>query len=146
MSDTTIEAATVEDADIVQRLLVRAELPTTGLLDQFPAAYVVARGGGTIVGAAGLETYGRTCLLRSVVVAPEHRGTGLGRALVADRIGAARAQALESVYLLTTTAADYFRSLGFVPAERGTVPAELAASPEFASVCPASASCLVLRP
>ncbi|WP_437717056.1 hypothetical protein WMF45_11955 [Sorangium sp. So ce448] len=60
---------------------------------------------------------------------------------VANRIDAAPAKALEAVYLLTTTAADYFRGLGFASASREAVPAELAASPEFAGACPASATC-----
>ncbi|MFT3766407.1 MAG: arsenic resistance N-acetyltransferase ArsN2 [Minicystis sp.] len=143
-ASVTIAPAMPRDADAVRRLLVEAELPAEGLLDQFPAAYVVARSGGVIVGVAGLETYGTTGLLRSVAVAPPHRRGGTGRALVTDRLAAARANGLEAVYLLTTSAADYFRRLGFSPAAREQVPVDLAASPEFAGVCPASATCLVL--
>ena len=143
--DVGIDVASMEDIHVIRKLLAEADLPEAGLLDQFPAAYVVARRGPEIVGVAGLEIYGRAGLLRSVAVAPDLRGGGLGRRLVAERIVVARAKALDVIYLLTTTAAEYFRAAGFRPASRDEAPAALAASPEFAGVCPASASCLALR-
>jgi amino-acid N-acetyltransferase len=51
---------------------------------------------------------------------------------------------LEVVYLLTTTAAQFFVRVGFVFADRPSPPAEIARSPEFAHACPASAACLKL--
>lgn len=145
MSGVRIDSAAARDIDVIRHLLVQAALPEAGLFDQFPAAYAVARCGPEIVGVAGLETYGRVGLLRSVTVVPGVRGCGVGRTLVAERIIAARASALDAIYLLTTTAADYFQAVGFVPASREKAPSELAASPEFAGACPASAACLVLR-
>jgi amino-acid N-acetyltransferase len=106
---------------------------------------VTATRDGVLVGCAALEVYGRTGLLRSVAVEPSLQRSGVGRALVSDRLAAARAMKLDAVYLLTTTAADYFPRLGFIPGDRQNAPAELASSPEFASVCPSSAKCLVLR-
>jgi amino-acid N-acetyltransferase len=83
--------------------------------------------------------------LRSVAVAPEVRDRGVGRALVIDRVALAHAMRLNAVYLLTTTAADYFRTFGFSSASRDDVPPELSASPEFSGACPSSATCLRLR-
>jgi arsenate reductase len=142
---TTIGPAAPEDAGAVSRLLAQAELPAAGLLDQFPAAYALARRGGEVAGVAGLETYGSVGLLRSVAVVPTLRRSGVGRALVADRLAAARARGLTAVYLLTTTAAGYFEKLGFAPTPREGAPAELAASPELSGACPTSATCMVLR-
>jgi arsenate reductase len=141
----TLQPAAPDDVEAVRRLLAQAELPSAGLEDQFPAAYVLARRGGEIVGVAGLETYGTYGLLRSVAVAPSLRRGGTGRALLADRLAVAHAKGLDATYLLTTTAADYFQRLGFSAAPREEAPAEIAASPEFAGVCPASATCMVLR-
>jgi amino-acid N-acetyltransferase len=72
------------------------------------------------------------------------RGRGTGLALVADRLALARANGLASVYLLTTTAAPLFRRFGFADAARARAPAVLTASPEFAALCPASATCMRL--
>lgn len=110
-----------------------------GVEDQFGPPYAVAERASGLVGAAGVEVYGRAGLLRSVVVAAAQRGTGLGKALTADRLAWARSQRLEEVYLLTTTAADFFARLGFERVAREAVPAAVRESREFASVCPSTA-------
>ena len=138
-SQTAIRPAGSGDLDGVRALLAAAQLPVEGLEDQFGPPYVVAERAGCLVGAAGVEAYGTAGLLRSVVVAAAERGTGLGRALTADRLAWARAQRLEAVYLLTTTAADFFARLGFERVEREGVPPAIRASREFASVCPSTA-------
>jgi amino-acid N-acetyltransferase len=143
--EVEIAPTTLPDLRGISALLEELDLPTDGIADQFPGAFVKATRDGALVGCAALEIYGRAGLLRSVAVKPSLQLAGIGRALVADQLASARAKRLEAVYLLTTTAADYFPRLGFVPCDREGVPAELASSPEFASVCPASAKCLVLR-
>ncbi len=119
-------------------------LPAEVVRAAFPDAYVVARREGAVVGVAALEAHGASGLLRTVAVAPAERGRGVGLAVIADRLTAARALRLDSVYLLTTTAAPLFRRFGFLDAERASAPAALAASPEFAALCPASATCMRL--
>lgn len=139
-----ITGATAADFDEAAGLCAAAALPVDGLADAFPAGYAVARVDGALVGLAGLERHGEVGLLRSVAVAADRRGTGLGRRLVADRLAAARAAGLSAVYLLTTTAADFFRGLGFTVVARAALPPALATAPEVASICPASATCMVL--
>jgi amino-acid N-acetyltransferase len=133
------------DLAAVLRLLGEAGLPDAGVTDQFPRAFVVAVApdGGEVVAAAALERHGDVGLLRSVVVDARRRGAGLGRRLVEERLRAATG--LRAVYLLTTTAAPFFVALGFRPVDRGSLPPALAASPEVATACPASAACLVQR-
>lgn len=131
------------DLEAVRALLRDAKLPLDGLEDQFGVGYVVAaRREGRVVAAAGIEVHGSDGLLRSVVVVPPLRGLGLGEALVQDRLAWARARGLRSVWLLTTTASDFFDRLGFVRDERAAAPAALQASTEFAGACPATAACL----
>jgi len=102
---------------------VRSELPLDGFEERFPGAYVVACVDEAIVGVAGLEQYGDAGLLRSVAVDRSVQGSGVGRSLVDDRVRRARELALDRVILLTTTAAPYFRVLGFEPsAVCGRVP------------------------
>jgi amino-acid N-acetyltransferase len=144
-SHVIIEPAAPVDLNTMAAIVGELGLPTDGIADQFPRAYAKATRDGVIVGCAGLEVYGRSGLLRSVAVIAPLRRDGIGRRLIDERIANARAVGLDVVYLLTTTAAEYFPRLGFAACERGSAPAELASSPEFASVCPASAKCLFLR-
>ncbi len=104
----------------------------------------MVREDGVIAAVAGLERFGDAALLRSVAVDPHARTRGLGLAVVADRIVAARHAGLPAVHLLTTTAADYFARLGFVRIDRGALPAALSGSPELTGACPASAAAYVL--
>jgi amino-acid N-acetyltransferase len=140
----TIELVPAEQACLsdARELLVRAGLPTEGLEEQFPGAFVFARVSTEAVGMAGLERYGDVGLLRSVVVVERHRGSGLGRQLTRHRLDAAAQAGIRRVFLLTTTAPTYFEKLGFVTTPRAQVPPALAASTEFARACPDSAVCL----
>ena len=141
--DVRLATARADDFGSVLGMLSSAELPTVGVADCFPGGYIIARSEASVIGVAGLEIYDAVGLLRSVAVQPDRRRGGLGRLLVGDRLRAARAQGLHAVYLLTTTAGDYFRRLGFEDTFRSGTPASLRASSEFATVCPESAVCLV---
>jgi amino-acid N-acetyltransferase len=139
------EVARGDDLEAVLVLLREAGLPTVGVADAFPAGYTVVRDGRGLIATAGLETHGSVGLLRSVAVSLGQRGAGLGRAVVEDRLRAARERHLAAVYLLTTSAPDYFRGLGFDDTLRAAAPDALRASSEFSTLCPASATCLVKK-
>lgn len=140
-----ITSARPGDLDAVLALVEAAELPTSGVADGFPDGYVVAHAAGALVAAAGLEVHGDDGLLRSVVVTPAHRCSGLARKLVDRLLDAGRERGLGAVYLLTTTAPDYFARLGFERVPRESAPEALQRSTEFASICPASAVCMKRR-
>lgn len=143
--DLVLAPALSTDLSQVEQLLASSALPLAGLHTQFPQAYVVARAGDAVIGVAGLETHADACLLRSLSVDPGHRLAGLGQRLVRDRLAMA-GQKQRPVFLLTTTAAEYFGRFGFSIAARDSAPAGIAASIEFAEACPASAAFLVWRP
>lgn len=134
-----IRTAQPTDLGAVHRLLHQADLPEEGVEDQFGPGYALAVEGDGVLGAAGIERYGRSGLLRSVVTSPEARGRGIARALVENRLAWAATEGIETVYLLTTTAADYFPRLGFDRVDRSEVPQEVRESKEFGAVCPSSA-------
>lgn len=137
--DISIRAAQALDLAVVQRLLSAAHLPTDGLEEQFGDAYAIAECDGQAIGAEGIEIYGEAGLLRSAVVDSAWRGKGVGDALTQDRLRWAAKRGLREVWLLTTTAADYFPRFGFERAARETAPAAMQRSREFAEACPASA-------
>jgi amino-acid N-acetyltransferase len=124
-------------------LLTSTGLPTGGL-EHHLATTLVARDGGGIVGSVALEVYGADALLRSLAVSRERRNEGLGQSLTASALDLARSRGVERVYLLTETAASFFRRLGFRDVARADMPEGIRGSLEFARLCPASAETLVL--
>jgi amino-acid N-acetyltransferase len=138
----TLRAATVADVPAVERLLSAAELPLAGVREAI-ATFAVADQQGEIVGVAGLEVCRDHGLLRSVAVAPGWQHRGLARALVSRVIAEAEARGVRAMYLLTTTAANYFPKFGFTETTRAAVPSDVAATEEFRSACPASAVVMV---
>lgn len=144
MSEVAIEAAREGDRATVLALLAASALPTSDIDEQFPSAFVVARDGDAVVGAAAIELHGPDALLRSVAVRPDARSRGVGARLVKDRVDHARAQGVRTVALLTTSAAVFFERLGFRATDRRSLSDEICRSSEFSSVCPSSATCLSL--
>ena len=120
------------------------DLPTDDLGCAFNRFYALEESG-EVLGYAGLERRDGAVLLRSVVVAPGRRGSGIGRRLVEAAIEKAAALGHRELHLLTITAAGYFERLGFERVGRESVPAGIARSAQFASLCPSSAV-LMLRP
>jgi amino-acid N-acetyltransferase len=97
---------------------------------------------GQHIGYAGLEAHGSAALLRSVLIAPQHRKRGLGSLVVGEMERLARDSGIESLHLLTTNQAPFFERIGYLPTPRQLAPAEIAATAQFKSLCPASASYL----
>jgi len=96
----------------------------------------------SLVGYGGLEGEGADRLLRSIVILVDRRRHGLGRALVTTLERQAHTLRVRRLHLLTTTAAPFFRTLGYADADRGAAPPPIAGSREFTALCPASAAYL----
>jgi N-acetylglutamate synthase-like GNAT family acetyltransferase len=139
-----VRSASRADLPAISELLTRSKLPLDGvaeLLDSF----VVAERDRKVVGVAGVERCGDYGLLRSAAVDPRWRGEGLGRALVEHLISTAKSGGVRALYLLTTTAEQYFPSFGFQTTTRDDVPAEIQGTAEFRDVCPSSATVMSLE-
>ena len=138
-----IRDASARDLVEVERLLAESSLPLDGVADALPG-FVVAEESGRLVGAVGVERCGEYGLLRSAVVHESARNRGVGRQLVERVIDAARSNKLRSLYLLTTTAENYFPSFGFEVANRNDAPEPIRETTEFTTACPASATMMRL--
>lgn len=138
----TVRAATADDLPAVERLLSGADLPLAGVREAI-GTFTVAEQRGELVGVAGLEVCREHGLLRSVAVTPAWRNRGLAGALVRRVLADAEGRGMRGVYLLTTTAADYFPRLGFSVVTRDAVPADVRETEEFQEACPASAIVMV---
>ncbi len=143
LKELDIGFATAADVPEIRDLLRRADLP----YEDFEAHlthFLTARRGNLLLGVVGLERAGAYALLRSLAVADAFGGRGLGRRLCHRILEYGRSLGLSDIYLLTTTAADFFKKLGFEAVDRARAPAEIRATQEFSSLCPATAICMRL--
>jgi amino-acid N-acetyltransferase len=139
-----IRNATNADLAAVESLLSANDLPLDGVRENF-SSFVVAEDRGAITGAIGLEKFGSVALLRSAVVSPDNRGAGIGSRLVEQLLERADEEGIEDLYLLTTTAEEYFPRFGFTRTTRSAVPDAVKASAEFQGACPDTAVVMARR-
>jgi len=138
-----VRAATEQDWDAISALLERRGLPLAGARDHLAHFLVAEDEASALAGVGGLEVYGESALLRSLVVATSHQG--LGTRLMEALMERARALGVTELVLLTTTAAGFFPRFGFTRIDRAEVPAALLASREFQGACPSSAHAMRAR-
>ena len=138
-----LDSAGESDWEQLVALLTSSGLPTGGLEEHLPTTLVV-REGDRILGSVAIEMYGSDALLRSLAVSAECRGQGLGGRLAASALELAVSRGAACVYLLTETAASFFRRIGFRDVSRADVPERLRGSLEFASLCASTAEVLTL--
>ncbi|HMI46877.1 MAG TPA: arsenic resistance N-acetyltransferase ArsN2 [Gemmatimonadaceae bacterium] len=139
-----IRKATNRDLDAVEGLLSANDLPLDGVKENL-SGFIVAEEGGRVIGTVGLERFGSVALLRSAVVSEGRRGGGVGRRLVEHLLDYAESDGIEEVFLLTTTAEDYFPRFGFTRTTRSAVPPAVKASAEFQGACPDTALVMTRR-
>ena len=138
-----IRAVRAEDLDALNVLLTENALPASDITHKLLRDFAVAEGdGGIVVGSVGLERYDSDGLLRSLAVAQTVRNAGLGSRLLAHAEGLALDRGISELWLLTTTASDFFRRKDYLDVARSTAPAKLQATTQFAQLCPASAVCM----
>jgi amino-acid N-acetyltransferase len=97
---------------------------------------------GTLVGVIALERFGSEGLLRSLAVAPDFRNRGFGRELVTRLEVDAREHGVRRLVLLTETAEQFFRRIGYSRIDRAQVSGPLPQSAEFRTLCPVAAACM----
>lgn len=133
-----LRAATAADLPAMEALLDAEGLPTGGVADAITHFHVLDDGDG-VIAAAGIEPHGAAALLRSVVVAPEHRGRGIARRLTERMVQHAREHGHDWLYLLTIDADGYFAGIGFTRVARDQAPEEIRTSRQYLEQCPDTA-------
>jgi amino-acid N-acetyltransferase len=137
-----LRSATASDLATIEALLAASDLPTIGVAEHL-TNFVVGVKSSVTIACGGAEYYADFALMRSIAVAKDARGVGLGKTIVAHLLATCRMRAVRSVVLLTTTAEHYFAGQGFAPVAREEVPLPLLASSQFRGVCPASATTML---
>lgn len=135
-----VEPATRNDLPAIRTLLAAAALPVDDVDGALLDGLLVIRGSDGLQGVVGLQHTGDATLLRSLAVAVEARSLGLGRALVEAAEAQAHAAGIGTLYLLTTSAADYFQTHGYRHCDRGNAPDAIRAMAQFSALCPASSA------
>ena len=136
MTNLEIRPAARTDIATAVRLLEAAGLPVDDIDSKEPGAFLAAAVGDTMVGFIGLEQFGSVGLLRSLIVEPSFRGTGLGRVLVAALESHAGDRGVSELWLLTIDADQWFARLNYVVRERDDAPGSIRSTEEFSGLCP----------
>ena len=131
-----IRSATRTDIATATRLLEAAGLPVDDIDRKKPGAFLAAAVGDTMVGFIGLEQFGSIGLLRSLIVEPAFRGSGLGRVLVAALESHACDRGVSELWLLTIDADQWFERLDYVARKRDDAPESIRDTEEFSGLCP----------
>lgn len=119
-------------------LLAASDLPIDDI-DDASISFVGAFDHDALVGVVGLQACGRVGLLRSLAVAPSHRDHGIARELCERVCGMTGERGMESLWLLTTSAKDYFTRHGFETVPRDEAPEAIRTTAQFTALCPSSA-------
>ena len=127
----------------VRQLLSESSLPISDITAQHLQHFFGCGSGPELEGVVGLELYGKVALLRSLAVASSRRGTGVGSGLVANAERHAQDQGVQSLYLLTTTAEQFFLRHGYARIPRDEAPAAIRSTREFSGICPTSSAFMV---
>lgn len=141
MEKMTIKEISPDDFEKVVGLLAESELDISDLKQPSIRLFQIGENG-QIAGVGGLEIYGDQALLRSVAVTKENRGQGIGKMLVGQIEKVSVLSGIKSLYLLTTTASGFFRSLGYLQINRDEFAEPLKQTAQFAGLCPANAVCM----
>lgn len=141
MKQTSFSFASADDHDAVAALLRGCGLPYEDIGEHL-SDLIAARQGKTLIGTVALQACDDVGLLRSLAVAQPYRSRGLATDLVTRIVSHARSRRIDRLFLLTTTAQDFFAKRGFESIDRSLVPAAIAGTQEFRSLCPGSAICM----
>lgn len=139
----SIRTAREEDWPAIRHLLAEAGLPSDDLDAAATGGFLVAQDPAApppgVAGVIGLQVFGRCGLLRSLVVAADRRGSGLGSELVAALEEQASDAGVTDLWLLTIDAEVFFWKLDYRIVERSAAPEPIRGTAEFTSLCPSSA-------
>jgi len=135
MSISLVSKAT---QDTAISLLQKASLPVEDIGDRTELYALTIEG--EIIGTIGLEHNGTFGLLRSLSVQEAKRGRGCGETLVLFLEEKAKEKGIQTLFLLTTTAASFFTKHGYQTISRSELPFFIQQTSEFRSTCPASAT------
>ena len=126
--EATLRRAVLSDVQAIQKLVndfaARGEMLPRSLSELFENIrdHYVAESDGEVVGCAALHvTWGDLAEVKSVAVREDHRGQGLGEALIEACLADARLLGVPRLFVLTYIPG-YFARFGFQQVEKADLP------------------------
>lgn len=135
----------VSSIEEITALLTESALPIADISASPSLRFFGTRDASALAAVIGLELYPPVGLLRSLAVRPALRKRGIARKLVSFAESFAATRGVESLFLLTTAADQFFRGLGYLPVSRDEAPSTIQATAQFCRLCPASSAFLSKR-
>ena len=135
--------ATKDNEAEIRRLLAENDLHHEDITLPMLTHFLLGSDGPRLVGVVGLEIKSHSALLRSLAVDSKFRNRGIATNLIRRIEDHAKSLKIETLYLLTMTAEQFFNKHGFQSAHRESAPADIQETAEFQSLCPASAVCMI---
>ena len=119
-------------------LLKKNNLPTE---DLHPGTQLfVVEEDNIVIATVAVEYDYNDALLRSLSVSEEKRTLGIGKKLVGFIEDYVKRQGVQNIFLLTTTAADFFSGRGYKIIDRTNIPAFIQNTKEYSVLCASSST------
>ncbi len=136
--------ASAEDEKQIKQILADSDLHHHDIRSSQLSHFIIVKDDNalSLAGVVGVEQKGDVGLLRSLAVAQAYRRQGLATQLVNKIEEYARSQQIDTLYLLTLTAEDFFAGRGYQKTDRESAPDVLQETTEFKSLCPQTAVCM----
>lgn len=127
---TELVAATTADIPDLTAFLREADLTLSGLDSSSVRLWIMRDASGCLVASTGYESSddGQHVLLRSVAVAPDHRGGGLGHEVARFAIERASEAGAERAWLFSRRSGPFWQKLGYEAADRDELASVLAST------------------
>jgi len=138
LNELKVVAAESGQRPAILALLRENDLPV-GDLDENKTLFACLKHG-SVIGTGGLEFLGDCALLRSISIRKDLQKKGLGKFVVAQLEKIARKKGINCLYLLTTTAKDFFIKEGYEMIDRQRAPIEIKNTTQFSSICAPTAT------
>ncbi len=100
------------DVPAFAQLIIAGDLPPL-FIEEFVEGFVAVEHDGEIIGCGGLEVFGDSGVIRSIVVDERGRGQNIAQEMTGLLVADARAAGISDLYLFTMHAHNFWLRLGF---------------------------------
>lgn len=133
-----IEKFNKNDLKEIEKFLKEAELPVNDIYSS-PVNFFGIKESQKMVAVGALEIYHPYAIVRSVAVSPKLQKNGVGSKMVDFLEEKAKELKIAELFLLTTTAEEFFSKKGYANKLRSSCPEKILNSEEYRNLCPDSA-------